>query len=402
MIRKEMLTMPVKWKKIIIKDKIKDANGEHVIHRVYIAQCSTETGYYLISPFSDFLNEFITNKTTSVNMAADVIVRFLNYLYFTAKKSIYEMNRQDAIEFINRLNINEDTQRSYTSYLTKFYYFAARKLPLKYISLNDFLFKKDIKDHEVMENFFMKVMEEKKKVKIELIHNIKKEYLYTFIKTAVDETPDIAFGVFLQCFGGLRKSEVVSLEYQNIAITDCGGMMTMQVTLRDKDLREDISTAFIAKCKRNRIQTIIPAFGDMLWVLYEEHKEKYQKGGYSAVFLDANGKAMTDATYYKRFKRLKEAFIHRLEKSDDFSVKSYGFYLRNYKWSTHICRGIFSNLIAESTDNIMEIATWRNDRSLSSALSYLVDKKQTGEKVVQTMDEMYKEERRIQDANTYF
>lgn len=96
-------------------------------------------------------------------MAADVIVRFLNYLYFTAEKSIYEMNRQDAIKFINQLNINEDTQRSYTSYLTKFYYFVARKLPLKYISLNDFHFRKDIKDHEVMENFFMNIMEEKGK-----------------------------------------------------------------------------------------------------------------------------------------------------------------------------------------------------------------------------------------------
>ena len=40
---------------------------------------------------------------------------------------------------------------------------------------------------------------------------------------------------------------------------------------------------------------------------------------------------MTDATYYKVFKRLKE--------SDDFETKNYGFFLRNYKWFTHICRG---------------------------------------------------------------
>ena len=86
------------------------------------------------------------------------------------------------------------------------------------------------------------------------------------------------------------------------------------------------------------------------------------------------------------------SFIERLEESEDFEVKSYGFFLRTYKWSTHICRGIFSNLIAENTDNIMEIATWRGDRSLSAALSYLTDRQQTGEKVVQSMNELYRKE----------
>lgn len=382
----------LRWKKLIIKEKIQRADGEHILHKVYIAQCNTETGEYLISPFSDFLNEFSLNKTTSVSMAADVVVRFLNYLYFIADKDIYSITIEDTVDFIETRDIQQDTQRSYTSYLTKFYHFVAERIPLQYISLEDFTFDKDKSGRMVMRNLFIEHMGTKKKTNPELIHNIKKEYIYTFIKTALDVTPDIAFGVYLQCFGGLRKSEVISLEYKNIATTVMGGKKTIQVTLKDKDLREDLPTAFISKCKKNRTQTIMPVFDDMLWVLYEKHKKKYKKDGCSAVFVNAGGRAMTDATYYKKFRKLKEAFIRRLEESDDFEVKSYGFFLRSYKWSTHICRGIFSNLIAENTDNIMEIATWRGDKSLSAALSYLTDKQQTGEKVVQTMNELYRKD----------
>ena len=393
MARKEIKGMAsLKWKKLIMKEKIQRADGEHILHRVYITQYNMETNEYLISPFSDFLNEFSLNKATSANMAADIVVRFLNYLYFTADKDIYSITIQDTVDFIETRNIQQDTQRCYTSYLTKFYHFVAERLPLQHISLDDFTFDKDRKGHMIMKNLLTGHMDTKKKINPEFIHNIKKEYLYTFIKTAMDVVPSIAFGVYLQSFGGLRKSEVISLEYKNIATTVMGGRKTMQVTLEDKDLREDLPTAFISKCKRNRTQTIIPVFDDMLWMLYENHKKKYKKEGCSAVFVNSNGKAMTDATYYKRFRKLKEAFIKRLEESDDFEVKSYGFFLRTYKWSTHVCRGIFSNLIAENTDNIMEIATWRGDRSLSAALSYLTDRQQTGEKVVQSMNELYRKE----------
>lgn len=101
------------------------------------------------------------------------------------------------------------------------------------------------------------------------------------------------------------------------------------VTLKDKDLREDISTAFLSGCKRNRIQTVLPAYDDLLWELFEKHKEKYKKAGCSAVFVDTDGRAMTDAVYYKRFCILKEKFIERLRNSDNFDAKSYAVYLSN-------------------------------------------------------------------------
>ena len=101
---------------------------------------------------------------------------------------------------------------------------------------------------------------------------------------------------------------------------------------------------------------------------------------------------MTDAVYYKRFCTLKAKFIERLRNSDNYDAKSYAVYLSTYKWSTHLCRGIFSNLIAQGTNNIMEIAVWRGDKDLSSALSYLTDRKQMDENALKILNELYKEE----------
>ena len=147
----------LKWKKLIMKEKIQRADGEHILHRVYITQYNMETNEYLISPFSDFLNEFSLNKATSANMAADIVVRFLNYLYFTADKDIYSITIQDTVDFIETRNIQQDTQRCYTSYLTKFYHFVAERLPLQHISLDDFTFDKDRKGHMIMRNLFTEI-----------------------------------------------------------------------------------------------------------------------------------------------------------------------------------------------------------------------------------------------------
>lgn len=385
----------MKWKKIIIKDKFQTENGTvHSIQRIYIALCNTETGEYLISPFSDFLNEFAGRKPVTVSLAADIITRFLNYAIFHKNRTIDTLTIQDGIDYLNSITetAQKKTQSEYAHYLTRFYAFLDKKEALKAVSPEELEYSTDQEGHRVLENPFTGRFIEGERKDAELIHNIEPEYLYTFIKTAMDEVPDIALGVFLQCFGGLRKSEVISLEYKNISITTVGDKRAMQLTLKDKDLREDVSTAFLAHCKRNRIQTVLPAYDGLLWELFDKHKKRFKKEGCSAVFVDADGRAMTDAVYYKRFSILKERFIERLRNSDDFDAKSYAVYLSTYKWSTHLCRGIFSNLIAQGTDNIMEIAAWRGDKNLSSALSYLTDRKQMDENALRILNELYKEE----------
>ena len=89
---------------------------------------------------------------------------------------------------------------------------------------------------------------------------------------------------------------------------------------------------------------------------------------------------------------MKKEFIKRLSESEDISTQSYAIYLSTYKWSTHICRGVFSNLIADNSNNVSEIAAWRGDKSLVSSLTYLNDNQVVAEKTLKTLNKLYEGE----------
>ena len=68
------------------------------------------------------------------------------------------------------------------------------------------------------------------------------------------------------------------------------GNLVLALKLEDKDLRPDLSSAFIAKVKRNRTQVVLPIFGNKLEEAYETHIKQYRKEGVSAVFIDKKWK----------------------------------------------------------------------------------------------------------------
>ena len=225
---------------------------------------------------------------------------------------------------------------------------------------------------------------------VDSIHEIDTAYLPMFFDAAKDTAPDIYLGLFFQFAGGLRASEIVSVEYSSIGFIKEGGTFALSLKLEDKDLRPELSSAFISKVKRNRTQTVLPIFGDKLEKAYETHVSRYRKEGISALFIDQNGSPMTVHTYWKRFRRRKKEFIKRLYECPSLEAQMYALFLESYKWSTHIGRGTYSNIIAQNANNIGEIAVMRGDSSLSSSLPYLNDNRSVEKKVQDTFDSFYK------------
>lgn len=365
---------PYKWVKHIIK---KQDNGT-TYQYVTVGKQDNKTGLYLVSPISDFILHNYSNKTTTMLAQANVIVAFLNFADQKQQSNkidfLFNLTVQDGLEFLDSLIVNPKTKKTYANTLEKFYLFMEER---DVISIKE--------KPPYFKGRYKNTMQNNNK---EAIHNIDPVYLPLFINTAIQETPEIAFGIYLQCFGGLRCSEVVSLEYKDIAFqcNSYDGTQTITVSLHDKDLRPDLQYAFAAKCKRNRKQQIISVYGNLLQTLYIKHRDTYKQTDTNAVFIDGNNNPMTAGTYSAKFKRFKNAFIQRLSESDDFNARSYALYLQSHKWSTHICRGIFSNLIASTTNNILEIAAWRGDTQLASALTYLQTKETIENDVKNVLD----------------
>lgn len=99
---------------------------------------------------------------------------------------------------------------------------------------------------------------------------------------------------------------------------------------------------------------------------------------------------MTVNTYWKRFNRVKKEFIRRLYECPNMEPQMYAVFLESYRWSTHIGRGTYSNIVAQNANSISEIAVMRGDSSLSSSLPYLNDSKSVEKKVQHTFDSFYK------------
>ena len=80
--------------------------------------------------------------------------------------------------------------------------------------------------------------------------------------------------------------------------------------------------------------------------------------------IDKNGNPMTVNTYWKRFNHVRREFIKRLYDCPNMETQMYAVFLESYKWSTHIGRGTYSNIVAQNANNIGEIAVMRGDSIL--------------------------------------
>ncbi len=346
------------------------------------------------TPFNAFLLEYQNRKTSTVGMIASLIVRFLNHIFIEAEcpiDSIQELTWQQGVEFLSKLSSQPNGKLQYAEYLSKFYVFCKQR---GMAEIPDYNFEKrtDSNYQKYQENIFKGQYEVKPKKSVDAIHEIDIAYLPMFFDTARDIAPDIYLGIFFQFAGGLRASEIVSVEYNSIRFIRDSGTFALSLKLEDKDLRPDLSSAFISKVKRNRTQVVLPILGARLEQAYEAHKKLYSKENVSAVFVDQNGNPMTVNTYWKRFNRVKKEFIKKLYECPNMEAQMYAVFLESYRWSTHIGRGTYSNIVAQNANNIGEIAIMRGDSSLSSSLSYLNDNRLVEKKVQHTFDNFYKGE----------
>jgi len=351
-----------------------------------------DAGLSLPTPFSAFLLEYQNRKTSTVAMAASLIVRFLNYLFFEMEHpitSIGKLTFQQGKDFLSSLPVQPGGKTQYAEYLTKFYHFCKQQGMAEIADLQEKSFPTYQK---YTANIFKGKYRSEPRNTVDAIHEIDTAYLPMFFDTAKDVAPDIYLGLFFQFAGGLRASEIVSVEYSNIGFIKEGGTFALTLKLEDKDLRPELSSAFISKVKRNRTQTVLPIFGDRLEKAYQAHINCYRKENISALFIDKNGNPMTVNTYWKRFRRIKREFIKRLYECQNMEAQMYALFLESYKWSTHIGRGTYSNIIAQNANNIGEIAVMRGDSSLSSSLPYLNDNRSVEKKVQHTFDNFYKGE----------
>ncbi|MGG4263918.1 hypothetical protein [Peribacillus simplex] len=381
-------------KKILMNGK--EITEERIL--IMLEQSKNGIKKRVVHPVTEFIHRPLKRggipHIKTQNQVANYIVNFLNYILIE-QHHIYKLNSISELCFEqgegyltaygqtgrnkNNTPIQKSTVKRCESYLTQFYYFLAKKNVLKSITINDFDFTEytydDLSINRVPESPFNFVEYPNNNAEIEkkLIHDIPKELIIPFILTALSHTPRIALGVAFQCFGGVRVGEVVNITKTGLTPSGEFGKFGFQLKLQNRNFRPDLkSISGRGTPKKKRRQGIFPFNGELLQMLYKNHLKSYKAtDGSNALFVNKNGKAMAKFSYQYYFDKLKDRFLLVLGESENPLLVNYGVELSSAKWSTHICRGIFSNLIAEDAQNVLQVMSARGDNNPLSSLTYL-------------------------------
>ena len=196
---------------------------------------------------------------------------------------------------------------------------------------------------------------------------------------------DIAFGLCLQAFAGLRAGEVLSVRQEcsplgkGITLTEVGGHavkaeidVEQEIRIRDDDVE-------VGMIKKERRQRVYPAFLGAFCKAYELHNE-YLSGrafnrDYCPMFINRNGEAMTYEIYRTRFHELVNNRLRPyLIRSSDPELRLYGQLLYENQLGTHALRHWFTVQLVMRGEDIGSIQYWRGDSSPDSAFEYLQNK----------------------------
>lgn len=324
-----------------------------------------------------FLNYLIRNKKRlKITKLSDLTIQigtdFLSDLSF--KKQ--EVQTEDGI-VEKEISVNKKTVLSIGRTLTYFYIWLNNNDLLPKVD-GELLQESKRKNHHNGEYYYESIFdpiypsEEVRKLE----HCFPIKYLPLLLEIAIIKTNPIVLGLYLQLFGGLRVSEVINIKRTQFARTVNKGDFLLNIESRN--MRTDLkgsSGGGYAKKQRRQLIIQIKDWGD---ILYRQHLDLYKESNslsdYSpkgALFVNSQGRALSEPSYRYYFKKLKQEFCDHLFKYGDADEKLVANHLRIIDWNTHIGRGTFTNMITEQTDNIAEVAFIRGDSNLMSCLPYL-------------------------------
>ena len=196
---------------------------------------------------------------------------------------------------------------------------------------------------------------------------------------------DIAFGICLQAFAGLRAGEVCSVRQEcsplgkGIILTEINGRVVKAVIDVEQEIRIREDNVEVSMIKKERKQGVYPAFLGAFCKAYELHKEYLDSHtfdkDYCPMFINKNGDAMTYETYRTRFQELINNHLRPyLIHCSDPELRLYGQLLYENQLGTHALRHWFTVQLVLRGEDIGTIQYWRGDSSPESAFTYLQNK----------------------------
>lgn len=386
-----------------------DKTGNPITKRYAIIKIKNlKTNSETIHPITDFIISKWKNLSfNTMKSAAHTITMFLNFLLDNKKtleiKSIIELNFEHGTAFLNELSYNMTPKKTvkkherilavFFDYLIESNFLDKKELEVKRVSvINGFYLNNNIISpfkgviyHSTKDDNSNKVL-----------HQLPDEYILRFLETAYLMNSPIALGIYMQFLGGLRSGECCNLRLKDCRLLGDEGEYGFLLNLSaDRELRNDINSTDASNYIKRKRWQFVYGFKNWSVLFYQRHFLKSNLNhaeGNKPLFINRDGLAMTGSSYYYHFNNIKHEFLKNLRQSTNSKDRLNAITLENCKWSTHIGRGIFSNLLAEEADNVYDVSFPRGDNNFESVKPYLANSRKMKEKIENKLSEMYSNE----------
>lgn len=376
--------------------KFRSGNESILKQMAVISLKNQELDVEIIHPLSDFIFSLWKNYDYNTQRKhCSRIVSFMNFLINNSRRfnisSLFDIGIVHGNCFLNNKvseGCSRETIKDIERTLTHFYMYLLNNQVLEKVTLKQFNKKHKLNGEIYYESIFSIIYPSKRPQNIE--HALPPEYIPLFIEIAISVASPIALGVYLQFFGGLRAGEVVNLKRTDLKAEISG--QSYLACIRQSNLRTNIKESSGANStKKPRYQEIL-MIKDWFDLLYQQHLSKYRASDNSnALFVNTNGEAMSGRSYRQYFEKVKKHFIEVLRNSNNEQAVIIANHLRFVKWSTHIGRGTFTNLLAEEADNPLSLAFLRGDKNINSSLYYISKTERQRNKYISKIEIMHKD-----------
>ena len=381
-----------------IPQKMRDREKKYAL----IGLKNLANGRYKIHPVTEYIimGRNINNGYLTMKKEADQIVPFLNYIFIQKYldyriRHLAELKFDHGSDFLNfkGLETSPSTIKRYERTLTNFYWFLSQKNLSENFRSTDFILRNiSIKGKPVkyIESPFEGVIYPNKNLLPPLLHDLPDELLFHFIFEAQRISPLIAFGIYLQTFGGIRIGELVNLKKSSIKTIGPYGSDGFIVSIEQHLQKNDFyGSTYYDGVKVVRQQIVLPVHG-LIDMLYKNHFEKYTASdGTNALFANRKGNSMTSGSYRYYFHKVKESFLKRLIGHKSHIIRNAGLFLRSERWNTHILRGKFSHLCVENCETPFEVMRARGDKHIDSVIDYLNNSPQIQKKMTEVINKLF-------------
>src|SRR5699024_3778821 len=371
------------------------------VRKIIIGYHYPEDNIVYPSPLTDFIHKYYFQYSYSLSnqrQPAITVTQFLNYITEMIPESInfhplyyrgeFGLTLEHGTMFLNDLTetkgITQKTFSGKVSHLTAFYDYLNENSLLD----NKITITKDNskgKNKPILTPPFKDVQcplvdnktGKKKKDFITTANKDRVQLVREFIMTAFIVDPGLALGVAFLFFAGLRMGEVVNMQGSSVVPQNGSLYGESGMVLEIRDTQEELfghlqtSTNIDVKKPRDQVVLMDPLIPWLYkkHLLYLERLSNKRKIDEKALFVGLkSGKAVDGIGFWRRFNNIKKIYLNSLAETPG-RLQDYVDFAET-KWSSHIGRGAFTNLVVEAGFTAEQTAVARGDSDLSSALEY--------------------------------